>query len=85
MDKIHYGATGFHYILGYKKFAEIGYTNVRVEVPENKLEIPTPGINVEYSFYVQSYNDKGPGPDPKVYRAVSGTESKYKSILYFIP
>ena len=77
VDKIHYGGPGFHYIIGYRKFTEVDYTTVRIEAPTNTYEITSPGVDVPYTFYVQSYNDKGPGPDPKVYRAMSGRESKF--------
>jgi len=59
------------------------YTRTKVEVPGNTLKILSPGYDEGYNFYVQSVNDRGPGPEAKIYFAKSGRESK-SLILRFI-
>ena len=75
---MYQGAGDFYYKVGYRKMPSEGEFTVNEirDLNTTEYEVATTEINQAYEFYVQSHNEKGPGPEPKIITNSSGANSK---------
>ncbi|XP_047146188.2 fibronectin type III domain-containing protein isoform X1 [Hydra vulgaris] len=72
---VYYGAPDFFYEVGFRLVGAPSFTVNQIrDLNVTEFQIPTPGINKEYEFYVQSKNSLGEGPPYKTVTAFSGKE-----------
>ena len=78
MTNVYQGADGFYYEVGYRKMPSDGTYTPHEErnMSITEFEVPTPGVDQTYQFYVRSHNELGPGPEPKIITNTSGAPSK---------
>ena len=82
VTEVYLGAPDFKYIVGYKKEDDATFT--KKEISDSKIgvhKVENPGIGVKYTFYVQSSNSLGLGPDPVIFTNFTGKTRKYLLIL----
>ena len=85
---MYQGADGFYYEVSYRKMpSDAAFTPHEIRnLNTTEFEVPTPGTNETYEFYVRSHNELGPGPEPKIITNSSGANSKncFKVISHLI-
>lgn len=81
ISDVYYGAPGFYYQVGYRKKDSNGDFTLD-KVTKNltyarEFEIPSPGVNQEWEFFVQSGNNLGLKERPAFTNAFSGDKSMF--------
>jgi len=85
---VYYGAPGFYYQVGYRKKdknsnADFSFEKITTNLTyAREFEIPSPGIDQEWEFFVQSGNDMGLNKQPTPTVAVSGDKSMLLFLFY---
>jgi len=85
---VYYGAPGFYYQVGYRKKDENSNADFAFEkITKNltyarEFEIPSPGVDQKWEFFVQSGNDMGLNKQPTPTIAVSGDKSMLLLLFY---
>lgn len=75
---VYLGAPEFKYIVAYKKDGEATFTKKEIsDSKTGRYKVENPGLGVKYTFYVQSSNSLGLGPEPLKYTNTSGKSRKY--------